>query len=143
MSSSEANPMFTYLSKNIDILITLLVDHPAMTPEVTPEPQPKNKVQYMYDYMTRIRSELEKLDPSVPSTQSDQWTDVLQQALSANILINDQPEKLTELTQEANGKELDFGNEIRNASKALTPEGIRQSLAQPSADSDDEDSAVA
>ena len=128
-STKELSPMFAYLSSNIDNLIALLADHPSMTAEVTLETQPKNKIHYMYDYMTRTKIQLDELDPTVPASQNEQWSEVLQRSLFANILINDQPEKLSKLTQEDEGKELEFGEKIRAAAGALTPEGIRQSLA--------------
>ena len=117
--ATTPSPAYAQLGASLDNLVALLVDHPSMTAEVTLDTKPKNKVQLTYDYFTRLQSDLKSIDSSLPDSQKDQWLDVVQRTYKAQILICEQPRKLSELTHEEEGDELDFGDQIRDAASKL------------------------
>ncbi len=63
----------------------------------------------------------EQVDPTLPESAkaSEQWGHVVSRSAFANILILDTTGKLSMMTREQPGQEIDFGDEIREKAKAL------------------------
>lgn len=121
-TANSANPQYTHLSANLSSLIALFVDHPANGVEVDASSMlPKNKIQFMHEFLTTAQRQLSQVDPSVPESQQTDFRECLERCMFAQLLIEDQTGKLSAMTQEEPGEELDFGEDIREAAKELVP----------------------
>ncbi|KIW04458.1 hypothetical protein, variant 2 [Verruconis gallopava] len=144
----DADPQYKSLAEALRRLLTLLINHPAMSKNIdqtysTPAAS-KNKVYFMWDFVGRTLAMLFGLPPSMPGRpapppqtistpegaeawkekQKQGWTEVMQRALYARELILDEGGKLDAMMNVSYGdgsgvEKADFGDEVLNASRAI------------------------
>ncbi|KAK5744269.1 hypothetical protein LTS12_023541 [Elasticomyces elasticus] len=120
--ASDANPHYTHLFNVHQRLVGLLINHPAMIPNLqqtfsTPA-NSKNKVYFMWDFLLRTLQHLAaKVDPKFPDS-SPMFRDVFSRAVTAKMYILDTTGKL-ERANASVGYSDDDGVEFTDEVKAL------------------------
>lgn len=124
--ADDAHPAYKALFTSHQALIKLLIEHPAMTPNLqqtfnTPA-NSKNKVYFMWDFVLRTFQHLvAQVSPQDPWA-SPMFEDVLQRAVMAQMLCLDETGKLEAGNASVGYNDdagVDFGDEIKTAAAKL------------------------
>lgn len=130
-ANTHAN--FAALLTNLQELINSLASHPACQkahaaapPNQPPPKDQQNKVYFMHDFCCRSRHMLLQIDPELKTKKAkEDFKDVYERCLFSEILVNDTSGKLSTLTEEKPGEEIDFGPEVKAAADRIgnVPDG--------------------
>ena len=123
----NATQNYAALLTQLQGLINALVVHPASqracraAPPNSPPPlEEQNKVFFIWDFCSRSRHMLLQIDPELKGKEDQEvFKDVVGRCFFTEILINDTTGKLAMMTGERPGQNIDFGDEVREASKNI------------------------